>query len=107
MSPAEAPPSLFHLNEIAAVTRAAHTLVFRPATMPVHLCSASVGQQGSSLTTEEWKTEQQLFAEAVSVNSSNISQAQCLAGIARREHLLSWRGYSPSAMNDEFDPGSG
>jgi hypothetical protein len=40
------------------------------------------------LTTEEWKTEQQLFAKAVSVNSSNISQAQALAGIARREQLL-------------------
>ena len=60
-----------------------------------------------NLTIEEWNAVQQLFAEAVSVNSSNISQAQCLAGIARREHLLSWRGYSQSAMNDEFDPGSG
>ena len=35
-----------------------------------------------TLTTEEWKAEQQLFAEAVSVNSRDISQIHHLGEIA-------------------------
>ena len=47
--------------------------------------------QGSTLTIEEWKTEQQLFVEAVSVNSTTPSFDR-MANVS---------------MNDEFDPGSG
>src|SRR5947209_3983241 len=47
-----------------------------------------------TLTTEEWKTEQQLFAEAVSVNSATSAR------------YTIWVK-AQSATNDEFDPGSG
>jgi len=50
--------------------------------MKSHYARRSAAYCAGTLTTEEWKTEQQLFAEAVSVNSRDFSQIHHLGEIA-------------------------
>jgi hypothetical protein len=59
-----------------------------------------------TLTTEEWKTEQQLFAKAVSVNSSESAKRNVWLGSLDIQDILEGM-LLKTTMNDEFDPGSG
>jgi hypothetical protein len=59
-----------------------------------------------SLTIEEWKTEQQLFAKAVSVNSSESAKRNVWLGSLDIQDILEGM-LLKTTMNGEFDPGSG